>query len=602
MNLVKHIKAIWTYMQGNRMLYLGAILSVGLAAFFTLLGPLVIRITIDSIIGSEPMDVPAWLEHAILRLGSLEQLRSQLWIPGIALMVLAVLRGLFLFLRGKLSAQAAESMAKGLRERLYDHLQHLTYAYHTQIETGDLIQRCTSDLENLRRFLAMQFVEVGNAIFMIALVLAIMLRLHVPMTMVAMAVVPIIFFFAFFFFLKIRDAFRISDEAEASMSTMLQENLTGVRVVRAFANESHEVEKFEKVNSHYRDVTYRLIKLNAVYWSLSDLLCLFQIGLVLVVGVFWTANGVITLGTLVVFTTYEGMLLWPVRHLGRILTDMGKTFVAVERMEEILAEPREVMSERGDKPPMDGPIAFRSVHFSYDDAPTVPVLEDISFDVEPGETVAVLGHTGSGKSSLVHLLARLYEYTAGTITIGGRELKSIDRSWVRQNVGLVMQEPFLFARSIGENIALAKPNATQDEVEAAAKAAAVHDVILEFDKGYDTIVGERGVSLSGGQRQRVAIARTLLSNHPILVFDDSLSAVDTETDAAIRHALSHRAKDRTTFIITHRIASILDADRILVLDHGRIVQQGTHDELVNQPGLYRRTWEIQSAVKEDTPA
>ncbi len=589
-------------MAGNRMLYLGAILSVGLAAFFTLLGPLVIRTTIDSIIGTDPMDVPSWVESAVLSLGTPEELRSQLWIPGIILMVLAVLRGLFLFFRGKWSALAAENMAKQLREKLYDHLQHLSYAYHTQVETGDLVQRCTQDMEHLRRFLAMQFVEVGNALFMIGFVLAIMLSLHVPLTLVAMAIVPVIFLFSLFFFLKIRDAFRLSDEAEASMSTVLQENLTGVRVVRAFANEPYEVEKFEGVNSHYRDVTYRLIKLNAVYWSLSDLMSLFQIGLVLVVGALWTSQGIITLGTLVVFTTYEGMLLWPVRSLGRILTDMGKTFVAVERMQEILDEPRETMEQAHDRPPMDRRIVFDGVCFHYEDEPSVQVLQNISFEAEPGETVAVLGHTGSGKSSLVHLLARLYDYQSGSITVDGRELKTIDRSWVRRNVGLVMQEPFLFARSIGENIALANPGASQEEIEDAARAAAVHDVILEFDRDYDTIVGERGVSLSGGQRQRVAIARTLLSQSPILVFDDSLSAVDTETDAAIRHALSHRAKDRTTFIITHRIASILDADRILVLDQGQIVQQGTHQELVTQPGLYRRTWEIQSALRDETPA
>ena len=588
---MKSVKTLWNHMAGNRLLYLGALFSVGLAALATISGPLVIRITIDSIIGDAPLTAPFFIHRIV------QQAKLALWVPGIVLIAITIFRGLFIFLRGRLAARASENIAKNLRDQLYDHLQHLPYSYHKQADTGDLMQRCTSDVDTIRRFLGQQLVEVGNALFMLVFILSIMFRADRRMTLYSMLVVPFIFTFAFIFFRKVKTAFREADEAEAEMTTVLQENLTGIRVVRAFANQDYEIERFAEKNEVHRDKLYHLIWLLACYWSSSDFLAFLQIGLVLVAGAYYTAQGVISIGTLVLFTTYVGMILWPVRQLGRILTDMGKALVAVERLEEIFEKPKEQLVVNNAQPPLKGAITFDHVCFGYE--PGKLVLEDVSFSVQPGQTVAILGHTGSGKSSLVHLLARLYEYQAGSITIDGIELNTIDKSWIRKHVAVVPQEPFLFAKTIRDNITLARGEVSEEELYEICKQAAVHEVIMDFDQGYETLVGERGVSVSGGQRQRIAIARALITHSPILIFDDSLSAVDTETDLAIRNALQERAQQATTFLISHRVTSLAQADLILVLEQGKVVERGTHEELMAKQGVYFRIWEIQNSLEAE---
>jgi len=584
-------------MKGNRLLYIGALASVALATFFSILNPLVLRVTIDSIIGDKPLDVPQLIGRVIEDFGGKEVLVENLWIVGVIMVGLTLLQGIFLYFKGKWAAIAAESIAKNTRERLYDHLQHLPYEYHTKAETGDLIQRCTSDVDTVRRFLAVQFVEVGRAIFMMGFVAIIMFSLDIKLTLVAIGVVPIILAFSYFFYKEVKKSFKEADEAEGRMSTVLQENLTGVRVVRAFARQSYEVDKFDKESSGYRAKCYRVLRLLAWFWSVSDFLCMLQIGIVLIFGSYWAFEGSITLGTLVVFVTYEGMLLWPVRQLGRILTDMGKTLVALGRIQEVLDEVREEENDSDFKPVLKGNIKFEKVYFEYEEGKGV--LKDISFEVNKGETIAILGATGSGKSSLVHLLARLYDYQQGSIKIDGYEIKDINKKWLRRHIGLVLQEPFLFAKSIKENIGLARNDVRDTEIFEAANNAAIHDVILDFEKGYDTVVGERGVSLSGGQKQRVAIARTLIRDCPILIFDDSLSAVDTETDATIRQELKEKKEKTTTFIISHRINTLAEADKILVIDDGKIVEAGTHQDLINKEGMYKRVWEIQNSLEQE---
>lgn len=591
------LKRLWKAMKGNRLLYLGAIASIGLATLFSLGGPLVIQVTIDSIIGDEPLSSMGAIQWGVAALGGLGKLKQHIWIPGVVYVLFTALRGVFLYLKGKWSAMTAERVAENMRNHLYDHLQHLPYEFHVKASTGDLIQRCTSDVDTVRKFLSAQFVEIGSALFMLGLTATIMFSLDVPMTLVALSVVPVIFLFAVIFFLKIKRAFQLSDEAEGVLSNCLQENLTGVRVVRAFGQEAHEVEKFEVHNRNYRDLTYRLLKLLAWYWSISDLLCLLQTGMVLLVGIYWTANGRISLGTLVVFNTYITMLLYPVRQMGRVLTDMGKAFVALERIEEILTAPKEDLEENGHRPEIRGGIVFENVTFEYD--PGKPVLKNISFEVKPGETVAILGATGAGKTTMMHLLARLYDYKSGSIKIDGHELREIDKGWIRKQVGLILQETFLFAKTLKENIRLAKVTAPEEEVFEVAKVASLHEVVKKFDLGYETMVGERGVSLSGGQKQRVAIARTLINNTPIIIFDDSLSAVDTETDASIRKALKERKNKATTFIISHRITTLAEADWILVLEDGQIVQRGNHHTLMAQPGMYRKIWEVQNSLEAE---
>ncbi len=595
--MLKRVKLLLSFMKGNRAQYGGAIIAVGLATLSSLLIPLIIRIVIDSVIGDTSMQMPGWILSFFQYIGGKSFLAKNLWIGGIAIVALTILRGMFLFLKGKWSAIASESFARRMREQLFDHLQYLPHDYHVKVQTGDLIQRCTSDVETIRRFLAIQFIEVGRAFFMVGAVLPIMFVLDVRMTIVSMIVVPLIFGFAIVFFLKVKSAFKVSDETEGKLSSILQENLSGVRVVRAFARQAYEIDKFDHINGQFRDLTYRLIRLLAWYWGISDFMCLMQIGTVILLGTYLASQGMISLGTFFLFSSYVGMLLWPVRQMGRILTDLGKALVALGRIQEIFNEPVEDMKTGAHRGSIKGNIEFKNVSFAYDDGKKI--LKNISFSVQQGQTVAILGPTGSGKSSLVYLLSGLYDYDEGSIEIDGVELRDIDRKWLREHVGIVLQEPFLFSRTVKENIGLAKKDVRETEIVEAARIAAIHDVVLEFDKGYETPVGERGVTLSGGQKQRVALARMLIKDYPILVFDDTLSAVDTETDAAIRKALKKRSNKATTFIISHRITTLSDADIILVLENGKLTQSGTHEKLIRQRGLYKRIWSLQSALEEE---
>lgn len=591
------LKLLLKFMKGNRLMYLGAVVAIGIATCFEMIVPLVLKVTIDSVIGSEPMEIPYSIMNFIEAIGGKSMLLRNLWICGGGIVILTIANGIFLYLKGKWSAIASESVAKNIREKLYNHLQHLPYDYHIKAETGDLIQRCTSDLETIRRFLAIQFVEIGRVLFMLTFSLWIMISLDPTMTLVAVSLMPIIFVFTLVFFFKVKSAFRISDEAEGKLSTVLQENLSGVRVVRAFARQRYEADKFDEKNSEYRDVTYKLIRLLAWYWSSSDFLCFLQIGAVLALGAYFATKGAITLGTLVVFVTYERKLIFPIRQLGRILTDLGKSLVSIERINEILETQLEDGIDEGIKPEIKGEIEFEKVNFQYDE--DRQILKDISFKVNPGDTVAILGPTGSGKTSLINLLLRLYDYSGGQISIDGIPLKSINKKWLRKQIGVVLQEPFLYSKTLKENIGITNLETEESEIYEAARIASIHDVILDFENGYDTSVGERGVTLSGGQKQRISMARTIIRNSKVLIFDDSLSAVDTETDLAIRKALQERKKGVTTFIIAHRITTLSEADLILVLEEGEIVQSGKHEELINQTGLYRRIWSIQNSLEEE---
>ena len=584
-------------MRGNRLLYFGSIIFVGLATLLSLVSPLIMRFTLDNVIYGRSMELPAFLDRIVVGFGGIDGLRRNLWICGLALLAITIVNGVFQFVKGRWSAAAAESIAKQLRDDLYDHIQRLPYDSHVKAETGDLIQRCTSDVETVRRFLSVQLVELGRAIIMLVAAIFIMIKIDKQMTLASVLVVPIIFTFAFAFFIKVQKAFLKADESEGRLSNILQENLTGVRVVRAFGRQVYEDEKFDRQNIEYRDLVNKLIRLLAMYWSLSDGLALFQIALVVVLGVYRASSGQITFGDMNVFVSYVSMLLWPIRQMGRILTDMGKTLVSVGRIQEILERPVESQDEDSVEAPINGDIVFENVDFEYEKGK--PILKNLSFRVKQGQTVAILGPTGSGKSSLVHLLQRLYDYTGGSITIGGVELKKIDKKWLRRQVGLVLQEPFLYSKTIKENIRIARPSASDEEVYQASRIASVHDVISEFEKGYDTPVGEKGVTLSGGQKQRVAIARTIINDCSILIFDDSLSAVDTETDAAIRRELNKRSKEISTFIISHRVTTLAEADLILVLDEGRLIQSGSHQDLSQQPGLYQRIWSIQNSMEEE---
>ncbi len=583
-------RVLFDALRGSRVVYLAAIICVGLAALLSYAAPLMVRFAIDSVIGNEPVAGPTIIVDTIERIGGVENFRTNLWSVVLAIVTVTVVSGVFSFLQGRFAAGASESLAERLRNRLYDHMQNLSYDYHVHASTGDLVQRSTSDVETVRRFMAIQFVEVGRALFMVAAALPILFSVNARFALVSVGAIPVVFVFSLVFFRRIQRTFQMVDESDGRLSTVLQEGLTGVRVVRAFGRQRFEADRFDECSRLYRDLVYKLIRQMAAYWSISDLLCLAQIGVIVVYGTTLAVAGQITIGTLLLFVTAVTMLLFPIRQMGRILADMGRMSVALKRIGEILAVDVEQDDDTAVEPAIRGHVVFDNVSFAYAGR---EVLRDVSFEAPPGMTVALLGPTGSGKTTLVQLLSRLYDYDRGSIRVDGIELRTIRKRWMRRHVGFVLQEPFLFAKTIRENISLARSKSSETDVYRVAETAAVHDVIESFDRGYETPVGERGVTLSGGQKQRVAIARALLMKPPILIFDDSLSAVDTETDARIRKALSTARHGATTFIISHRLTTLAQADLILVLDEGRIVQSGTHETLLAETGMYSRLWNMQ---------
>ncbi len=578
--------------------FLWALIATIMMVIIGFLTPLLLSEIVDSILGSEPFTMPDFLMNPINALGGRDFLRQNLWIPALALILMNVVNGVFTFIKGRSSAIASENIARKLRNDLYRHLQHLPFAYHVKAQAGELIQRCTSDVDTIRRFLAVQVMEVVNTVLMVVIAMSILLPRSVPITLYSLILVPPLFCFATWFFKMVHKSFEVADEADGVLNAVLQENLSGVRVVRAFGQQEREVEKFDRVNNDLRNKNLRLNELLAIYWGGGDAISMTQTLLTLVVCIIYACNGWITVGTLIVFTSTLGMLLFPIRQLGRTLSDAGKAMVSMKRVQAILHEEAEPDEPNALKPDLHGDIVFDHVSFAYPDD-NVPVLRDVSFTIPAGKTAAVLGGTGSGKSTMMYLLQRLYTPTSGKITIGGVDIQQIDRKYLRAHVGLILQEPFLYSKSIRENVGITAPEQEAERIEHAADIASASGFIAKADKGWETVVGERGVTLSGGQKQRIAIARTLLKDNNILIFDDSLSAVDTETDAQIRAALRHEQKDVTTLIISHRVTTLSQADLILVLENGQITQQGTHAELCSQPGLYQRINSIQNALEEE---
>ncbi len=604
-------KVLWSLMSGQRFRYAAAITAMVLSAAIAFLPPLIGRATIDHVIDGKELRAPQFVKDFVEWIGGRDLLEHRLWIPAIAIVTMAAISGLFMYLKGRWASIASESIARKLRRRLYDHLQHLPCSYHDQAETGDLVQRCSSDVETVRLFLATQIVEVGRGGVMLAIAAPVMLAINVRMALLAMVLLGPVLVFSIVFFIKVKNVFKRMDEAEGAMTAMLAENLTGIRVVRAFARQEFECEKFAAKNVLYRDRWRSLMRVMSWFWSCSDVLSMTQVGIVLLAGGYYVAlgepRGGISVGTFLAFFVFVNMYLWPIRRMGRIMAELGKAMVSIGRISEILDEKREDYDDKVKDVDQQaeraglrraqssrGEIVFDNVSFSHGDE---AVLHDVSLHVEPGSTLAILGPSGSGKSTLINLLLRLYDYRDGSIRLDGRELREMDRKFVRSQIGVVLQEPFLYSRSLRENIKLSRSAARDEEMVEAASAACVHDAIADFDSGYDTVVGEKGVTLSGGQRQRVALARAILKDPPILILDDALSSVDTRTENMILRALRRRHGRHTTLIIAHRLSTLMEADNIIVLEDGRIAQTGTHQDLLKQPGLYRRLWKIQSYVE-----
>ena len=580
----------------NGRYFLLALICTVFTVIIDFLSPILLAETLDYYLQGKPSRMPAFVNGWVDQIGGPAFMASHLWIVGAALIAINLLSGVFNYGKGRAQAVAGENVSLSLREKLYGHIQRLPFAYHVKTETGDLVQRCTSDVETVRRFLSMQLMQVVNALMMVAFAVFYLFRENAKIALISMVMIPALFLFAWLFFRWVVKNFRLADEAEGKMSAVLQENLTGVRVVRAFGQQEYEVEKFERASADYRKKSFKINILMAVYWATGDCLSMLQGMLTLLSCIHFALRGEITVGTLIIFTTYIWKLLFPIRQLGRILSDAGKSSVAMERIDQVMREKEEPEEANALRPSLKGDIVFDNVTFGYDGGRDV--LKDMSFTIPAGKTVAILGATGSGKSTVVHLIQRLFDVEKGEIRIGGTPINQIDRKYLRAHVGLVLQEPFLYSKTLKENVAIAADRPTDEQIDRAVTDAAAREFIQSSEKGYDTLVGERGVTLSGGQKQRIAIARTLMKENDILIFDDSLSAVDTETDAQIRRALKKRSQDTTTIIISHRIVTLSQADWVLVLEDGRISQQGTHADLIRQQGLYSRIFNIQSALEE----
>jgi len=589
-------RLLWRFLKGSKLLFLMSILSAAVTALADMINPQIIRAAVDNAIGGAPATLPEPVMRLVDRAGGFAYLGRHLWIMALAVIAVAVVKVVSQYLFRVCNTKAAETLVKTMRDSLFSHIERLPYSWHMKNRTGDIIQRCTSDIDTMKRFVSEQLTSIFRIVILLVLSMVFMLGMDPLLTLIAFIPMPIIILYSMRFHKRIGAGFLDCDENEGKLSAMAQENLTGVRVVRAFGRERHERDRFEKQNEHYTGLWIKLARVMSLYWSSADVLSGLQVMLVVVFGSLFCIRGRLIAGEFIAFVSYNTMLTWPIRMLGRMITEMSKAGVSIDRIAYIMNSEEEQDKPDAVAPDMSGDICFEHVNFGYEGSPQM--LYDVDFTIPAGTTLGILGGTGSGKSTLMALLDKLYAIPDGNgrITIGGVDIADIQTRHLRENIGMVLQEPYLFSRTLAENIAITRPELDLDEIREAARAACLDDTIQSFAKGYDTFVGERGVTLSGGQKQRAAIARTLTQNTPIMIFDDSLSAVDTETDAKIRAALQKRFGSASIILISHRITTLSKADQILVLEKGRIVERGTHDELKQAGGTYQKIYEIQSGT------
>lgn len=588
------IKVLKPYTKGLEKFYLLAAIAVILKVVINFAIPQVVKVTVDSVIDNNPLVASDMIKNVINFFGGIEFAKSHMWVPAIYVVVLAIMTGIADYFSRVLVAKGSEGIIKNLRNKLYDHIQRLPFKWHSNNKTGDTIQRVTQDVDIIRRFIAIQVVDLFRISMLVVIALIMMFNMNVKLTLIALIFIPAVIFYSAYFHGKISKQFKKADEAEGDMYSVAQENLTGVRVVRAFGREKYELEKFAEKNKKFSDLWIGVGKQLSAFWSVGDFFSAGQVLAVLTAGAFETVNGNISLGGFLAFVSYNAMLVWPIRGFGRVLSELSKAGVSLKRVDEILLEEEEKDSENAVEVELNKNIVFDNVRFGYDD--NEEILKGVSFEIEAGSTFAILGKTGSGKSTIMHLMNRLYDIDddKGSICIGDTDIRNIKLSHLRSNIGIVLQEPFLFSKTLKENIGITMNKLDMDIITEATNIACVHDSIKGFSKGYETEIGERGVTLSGGQKQRVAISRMLTQGTPIMIFDDSLSAVDTETDANIRNALKNKRQDTTTILISHRITTLMQADKILVLDKGRVLDIGSHQELITREGVYKDIFEIQT--------
>ena len=589
---------IFQFLKGAKRFFTAGILFACLSTLADMIRPKIIEYTVDGILGDKVFNLPFFLSGPLAKLGGIDYLRTHLWVPAIAVVICTLIAVMLRYLYQINTTKGSETFVKTMRDSLFDHIEHLSTQWHSLHQTGDIIQRCTTDVEEVKSFLSEQLITLMGMLITIVFALLFIFRTSAPLGWIAVASIPLLVIYSFWFHQNVASSFLECDENEGVLSTIAQENLTGVRVVRAFGRERREQLRFSEQNEVVTRKWIHLGKYLCTYWFCGDFLTGSVSVAVLCLGSSLCVHNKLTVGGLLSVISYLTMLIRPVRNMGRLLSELSKTSVSVTRLLDIMKAPIEQDVPDAGTPAMDGDISFTHVSFSYPGQPEL--LHDINFTIPSGSTLGILGGTGSGKSTIAHLLARLYDLPGenGRITVGGHDIQHMQAGWVRQNVGFVLQEPFLFSRTIADNIAITRKDASMYDVRKAARAACLEASVDDFPKGFDTYVGERGVTLSGGQKQRAAIARTLTLNTPILIFDDSLSAVDAETDALIRENLKTYMGKATVILISHRITTLMAADQILILEDGVIADRGTHAELAARPGLYRTICEIQQGEEE----
>ena len=586
------------FLKGAKRYFAVTVLAAGVTALADMLQPQIIRAAVDCALGGQEGDFPPFVMDLVDSIGGFAYLGRHLWIMAAAIMLVAVVQVASNYLFRVYNTKASETLVKSMRDQLFSHIQRLPFSWHMKNRTGDIIQRCTSDIDTTKNFLSEQLTQVFRVVILLIFSITFMASMHGTLTLIALIPMPLIIGYSIHFHKKIHEGFTDCDENEGKLSAMAQENLTGVRVVRAFGQERSEMDRFTKQNDYYTSLWIKMAKVMSRFWSVSDIISGIQVMLVVIFGAYFCIHGNLSEGEYIAFISYNAMLVWPIRTLGRMISEMSKAGVSIDRVFYIMDSPMESDDPEAFVAPMDGDIAFEHVTFAYDNSPEL--LHDVSFTMKAGTTLGILGGTGSGKSTLMLLLDKLYltEENGGRITIGGTDIRKIRTEHLRRNIGMVLQEPFLFSRTIAENIGITSPEMDMEAIRAAARAAVLDDTVNSFAQGYETMVGERGVTLSGGQKQRAAIARMLTQETPIMIFDDSLSAVDTQTDAKIRQAIARKFGKASVILISHRITTLSAADKIIVLDRGRIVEEGTHEELKSAGGIYQKIYETQSGSQE----
>ena len=582
---MKRLKQFLKWMYGYKSIYLISIIIIIILQYFRTYGPLFVTHLIDYTLGTEASPLPKF----VIDFFNGTTVKEEVLYLAIIYVVFTLCRVILMITRRIINAYFTEGIAYDMRNKLYSKLQNLSFNYHSHAETGDLIQRCTTDVETFRAFVGEQLIEIFRLVFLVGMTIYQMQKLNVEMTIYSVIVTPVIFFAAFIYFQKVKKVFVKVEEAEATMTTTLQESVTGIRVVKAFAKEQYEIDKFEEHSKEYMKEDYKLLKYMAVFWGSTDFINFVQYAVTITVGAYFAVRGDITVGEYTAFLMYIGMIVWPLRQLGRIIGDFGKTTVSLDRLDEIMLKESEHKDDSNNEPPIEGHVEFRNVSFQFEDDHK-PLLKDISFTVNKGESIAIVGKTGSGKSTLINLMIRLLDNDSGSILFDGVDIKDINKKHLRTNVGIIMQEPFLYSRTVYDNISIMNKTAEKDSVFQAASIASLHQDIEGFESGYETMVGERGVKLSGGQKQRVSIARVFLKNPPVLILDEATSSLDNVTEKMIQKALDELSEGRTTLVIAHRLSTISNSDEIFVLTDKGITERGTHKELIKSGGYYEKLY------------